>query len=79
MFPRHGWIVDIEIEVVMGAVDVTSDQPPGGAADEDIGGKVLFGEDAAHANGGSETVDGCAGEPAGVFGGDNGGHRPGGG
>ena len=74
-----GGVVEIEIEVVVGAVDVMADQPSGCAADEDVGGEVLFGEDAADADAGGETIDGCSGKPAGVFVADDGGHRPGGG
>ena len=42
---------------MVGAVDVVADQPAGGAADQDIGGKVLFGEDSADAYGGGQSVD----------------------
>src|SRR5258707_304158 len=33
-----------QVEVMVGAIDVVADEPPGGAADEDIGGKVLIGD-----------------------------------
>ncbi len=78
LIPRHRRIVDIEIKVVVGAVHVTADEPSGYAADEDVGGEVLLGEDAADADGGGKTVDSGSGKPAGVLGAEDGGHRPGG-
>ena len=48
---RHGRGVEgVQGEVVVGAVHVMADQPPCSAADEDVGGEVLVGEDAADAD-----------------------------
>ena len=69
----------VQGEVVVGAVDVVADEPACGAADEDIGGEVLFGEDAADADSGGQTVDCSSCEPARILVGDDRSEGPGGG
>jgi hypothetical protein len=66
------------MKVVVCAVDVASDEPACGAADEDVGGEVLLCEDAADADASGGAVDDGSGEPAWVFFADDGGHGPGG-
>ena len=65
--------------VVVGAVDVVADEPAGGAADQNVGGEVLLGEDAADAYVVAKSVDRGAHEPAGILVADDRGHGPGGG
>ena len=54
-------------DMVVGAVDVVADEPACGAADQDVRGEVLFGEDSTDADASGEAVDGGAGDPAGVL------------
>ena len=56
-----------------------ADQPAADAADQDVGGKVLLGEDAADADAGGKSVDCGAHEPARILITDDRGHGPGGG
>ena len=73
----HGrWVEGIEAEVVVSAVDVASDEPASGTADDDVGGEVFVGQDAADADAGGGAVDGSTGYPTGVLFADDGGHGP---
>ncbi len=57
-------------------IDVLSDQPSGDAADEDVGGEVLFGEDTADADRSCQAVDRCLRQPARILRCEDRGHRP---
>ena len=70
-------VEEVEIEVVMGAVDVVADEPACGAADEHVRRKVLLGKHTADADAGGESIDCRARKPAGVFIANDGGHCPG--
>ena len=75
----HGRGVEgVEAEVVVGAVDVATDEPASSTADDDVGGEVFVGENTADADAGGGAVDSGAGEPAGVLFADDGSHGPGG-
>src|SRR5882757_2396677 len=78
--PWFRWVVEgVQGVVVVGAVDIVADEPACGAADQDVGGEVLLGEDAADADSGGQSVDRGPCEPAGILVTDNSSYGPGGG
>ena len=66
----HGGAAE-EAEIVMRIENIVPDQPASGAPNQNIGGKVLFRNDAADADTGGSAIYRRTGQPAGVFFADN--------